>query len=112
MTEKAGVHAKKQETKQKCSHFCNSRSGYSSSGSPADRILYLQRTAGNQAIQRLIKSRALQAKLKIGQPDDIYEQEADRIASLGNRQCRSIPPLEAQFCVCNLLVQAVHQLHR
>jgi hypothetical protein len=28
----------------------------------------------------LIKSRALQAKLRIGQPNDIYEQEADRVA--------------------------------
>ena len=45
-----------------------------------DRILQLQRTAGNQAVQRLIKSRALQAKLKISQPNDIYEQEADRVA--------------------------------
>jgi hypothetical protein len=48
--------------------------------SPADRILFLQRTIGNQAVQRLIKSMALQAKLKIGQPGDKYEQEADRVA--------------------------------
>ena len=48
--------------------------------SPVDRILFLQRTAGNQAVQRLIKSGALQAKLRIGQPGDIYEQEADRVA--------------------------------
>jgi len=31
-------------------------------------------------VQRLIKSGALQAKLKIGQPGDRYEQEADRVA--------------------------------
>jgi len=48
--------------------------------SPVDQILFLQRTAGNQAVQRLIKSGALQAKLRIGQPGDIYEQEADRVA--------------------------------
>ena len=42
--------------------------------------MYLQRTIGNQAVQRLIKSGALQAKLKIGQPGDRYEQEADRVA--------------------------------
>jgi hypothetical protein len=47
---------------------------------PVDRILYLQRTAGNQAVSRLMKSRALQAKLRIGQPGDVYEQEADRVA--------------------------------
>ncbi len=80
MAEKAGVHAKTQESKQKCSNSCKQNTSYSSSGSPADRILQLQRTAGNQAVQRLIKSRALQAKLRIGQPNDIYEQEADRVA--------------------------------
>jgi lipoprotein-anchoring transpeptidase ErfK/SrfK len=48
--------------------------------SSVDRIHFLQRTAGNQAVQRLIKSGALQAKLRIGQPGDKYEQEADRVA--------------------------------
>ena len=48
--------------------------------SPVDRILFLQRTIGNRAVQRLIKSVALQAKLRIGKSGDIYEQEADRVA--------------------------------
>ena len=47
---------------------------------PADRILLLQRTIGNQAVQRLIRSGSLQSKLRIGQPGDKYEQEADRVA--------------------------------
>lgn len=47
--------------------------------SPVDRILFLQRTIGNQAVQRLINSGTLQTKLRIGKPDNIYEQEADRI---------------------------------
>ncbi len=51
-----------------------------SSGSPADRVLSLQRTIGNKAVERLISSGTLQTKLRIGQPDDIYEQEADRVA--------------------------------
>lgn len=51
-----------------------------SAGSPAERILFLQRTIGNQAVQRLMRSGTLQAKLKIGAPGDIYEQEADRVA--------------------------------
>lgn len=38
-------------------------------------ILQLQRTIGNRAVGRL-----LQAKLAIGQPNDKYEQEADRVA--------------------------------
>jgi hypothetical protein len=47
---------------------------------PVDRILYLQRTAGNQAVSRLMKSGALQTNLRIEQPGDVYEQEADRVA--------------------------------
>ncbi len=46
----------------------------------ADRIQFLQRTVGNQAVERIIRSRKLQAALRIGQPDDAYEQEADRVA--------------------------------
>jgi hypothetical protein len=62
------------QKKSNINHFTNS---------PANRILYLQRTAGNQAVQRLIKSGTLQAKLRIGQPGDKYEQEADRVADAG-----------------------------
>ncbi len=51
-----------------------------STSSPIDHILHLHRTIGNQAVQRLFKSGAIQAKLRIGQPNDIYEQEADRVA--------------------------------
>jgi hypothetical protein len=54
---------------------------FQSTNSPGDNILFLQKTAGNQAIQRMLKSGALQAKLKIGQPNDKYEQEADRVAN-------------------------------
>ncbi len=48
--------------------------------SSVDHILFLQRTVGNQAVEKLLKSGVIQAKLTIGQPGDIYEQEADRIA--------------------------------
>jgi hypothetical protein len=51
-----------------------------SNEAPVEQILHLQETLGNQAVQRLIKKGTLQAKLKIGQPNDKYEQEADRIA--------------------------------
>lgn len=47
---------------------------------PAHPIPQLQRAIGNQAVQRLIRSRTLQAKLAVIQPSDIYEQEADRVA--------------------------------
>jgi hypothetical protein len=47
---------------------------------PVDQILHLQRTIGNQAVQRLFKSGSLQAKIKIGKPGDKYELEADKVA--------------------------------
>ena len=51
-----------------------------SMNSPIDDILFLQGTIGNQAVQRLIESGVIQAKIKISEPGDIYEQQADRIA--------------------------------
>jgi hypothetical protein len=48
--------------------------------SPVDLTLQLKRTKGNHAIRQLFKSGIIQTKLNIGQPNDIYEQEADRVA--------------------------------
>jgi len=56
------------------------KTDFRSNSSPVNRILYLQRTIGNQAVQRMVRSGALQAKLRIGQLGDVYEQEADRVA--------------------------------
>jgi len=39
-----------------------------------------QRAAGNLAIQRLFRSSGIQAKLSVSQPNDLYEQEANRVA--------------------------------
>ena len=44
----------------------------------APALLALQRTHGNQYVQRVVAG--IQAKLTVGQPGDIYEQEADRVA--------------------------------
>jgi len=44
----------------------------------ASVLLALQSTHGNRYVQRVVAG--IQAKLKVGQPGDIYEQEADRIA--------------------------------
>lgn len=63
-----------------------------SMSSPVEQILFLQRTVGNQAVGRLIKSGVLQAKLKVGQPGDIYEQEADRVAG----QVMRMPHMQVQ----------------
>jgi hypothetical protein len=59
-----------------------------------DQILFLQRTIGNQAVQRLFKSGHLQAK-QIGAPNDIYEQEAGRGCQRGYahaRTCNQMKP--------------------
>lgn len=48
--------------------------------SPFEQILFLQRSIGNQAVGRLLRSGTFQAKLRIGQAGDIYEKEADRVA--------------------------------
>jgi len=42
---------------------------------PVKQILYLQQTVGNRAVNRF-----LQAKFKVGPPNDIYEKEADQVA--------------------------------
>ena len=63
MTETVMTYAKKNEKKNGISSFHNNQindSQYFSS--PADRILFLQRTIGNQAVQRLIRSGTFQAK--------------------------------------------------
>jgi hypothetical protein len=41
-------------------------------------LLALQQTHGNRYVQRVVAG--IQAKLAVGQPGDIYEQEADRVA--------------------------------
>jgi len=48
---------------------------------PANRaptLRVLQRTRGNRSVQRM--AAGIQAKLIVGQPGDVYEQEADRVA--------------------------------
>jgi polyhydroxyalkanoate synthesis regulator phasin len=49
-----------------------------STGGRAPALLALQRTHGNRYVQRVVSR--IQAKLVVGQPGDVYEQEADRVA--------------------------------
>jgi len=81
MSERVGLNLKKPEVNRDNSYSLMRRNNHPRSVNPSvDRILFLQRTAGNQAVQKLLRSGALQAKLRIGQPGDVYEQEADRVA--------------------------------
>lgn len=80
MGERVGQIAKVPKVKQSNSNSRVRRTGrLQSMDTPVDRILFLQRTVGNQVVSKLMKSRALQGKLRIGQPGDVYEQEADRV---------------------------------
>ena len=75
------IAAKTAESKREDSVFKAKRTDFSqSANSSVDHILHLQRTIGNQAVQRLFQSGAIQTKLKFGQPGDKSEQEADRVA--------------------------------
>ena len=81
MNERTKIAAKMPNSKKEKSVFHINKTALSQHpNSPIDHILYLQRTIGNQAVGRLFKSGLIQAKLKIGQPGDKYEQEADRVA--------------------------------
>lgn len=84
ITRKPGVKTEKPVSHTRKSEKSSSKTramGHSHSmSSPVDQVLYLQRMIGNQALQSLIRSGALQAKLKIGHPGDKYEQQADRVA--------------------------------
>ena len=81
MGEMNKVAAKKPEAKRENKASQTQKIGPSQSiSSHADQILFLQRTIGNKAVGKLLKSGTLQAKFRIGQPGDIYEQEADGVA--------------------------------
>lgn len=81
MKVRSKLKANKSEIRR-CSSVLKAREHGFSHGQnlPANRIFNLQRTIGNHTVQRLIKSGGIQAKLKIGLPNDKYEKEADRVA--------------------------------
>lgn len=43
-------------------------------------VFQLQQALGNQGVLQMLRSGVLQAKLSVSRPDDVYEQEADRVA--------------------------------
>jgi Domain of unknown function (DUF4157) len=69
--------------------------GHGRAASPADvslpPALELQQLAGNQAMQQLLRSGFLQAKLAISNPDDPEEREADHVASTIMRKHAGAP---------------------
>ena len=59
----------------------------------------MQCAAGNLAVQQLFRSGALQAKLTIGQPGDVYEREADEVADRVTRSAAS-PSIQRRCAAC------------
>lgn len=89
MGERVKVQGKTPEVKRENSVIQTRRRGFSQSlHSPLDHILSLQQTIGNKAVGRLLQQlgvrslepEVIQTKLTINKPNDIYEQEADRVA--------------------------------
>jgi len=73
--------------------------GASSFGPPQlTAFTQLQRNLGNQAMQQLLESGAIQAKLRISQPGDADELEADRVAN-HIVHCQHPPTLQRK-CSC------------
>ena len=44
-----------------------------------ERVIHLQRTIGNRAVQKLLNSGYVRAKLTLGHPNDVSGQHADRV---------------------------------
>ncbi len=58
----------------------SSGQNFAQPSSSQNQIQQLHSSIGNQAVQKLFSQGLIQAKLKIGSPNDKYEQEADRVA--------------------------------
>jgi hypothetical protein len=80
MHDRVKITAKKPEAKKSKPVHAPKGEFNSPISSPIDQIFFLQRTIGNHAVQRLFTTGIFQSKLRIGQPNDTYEQEADRVA--------------------------------
>jgi hypothetical protein len=55
--------------------------------------------AGNMSMQSLFRSGAIQAKLTIGQPGDVYEREADEVAERVMRST-AVPSIQRKCAGC------------
>ncbi len=71
---------KKEVTAPKSVQNSSSGSKTTASRGHFNPIMDLQQTLGNQTVQQLFKAGKIQTALKIGQSNDVYEQEADRVA--------------------------------
>ena len=89
MNRRVKVHARRPGTDRTRAVEARPKKSDRNFGSRLEHTIFLQRTIGNRGIQKLLQEGAspssvvdgrIQCKLAISQPDDIYEQEADRVA--------------------------------
>jgi hypothetical protein len=66
-------------------------------GSSQNPVLNLQQTIGNQGVMRLLQSGAIQTRLRVSQPGDADEMEADRVA---DQVVSSAPSTLHRKCSC------------
>jgi len=64
------------------------------------QIISLQSNIGNRNVEKLLNSEAIQTKLRIGAPNDIYEQEADKIAAQVMKMSDSSEPVQRMCTEC------------
>ena len=57
------------------------QNGQSTAEGANSELIRLQRLVGNQAVQRMLATHQIQAKMTVGAADDHYEREADAVAS-------------------------------
>jgi Domain of unknown function (DUF4157) len=84
--------AAKPATKQSADSDTTRIAGHVAPSVPRSIWHGLHRSLGNRGVQRWLCSGAIQAKLAVSPPDDVYEQEADRVADQVMRM-----PEPAQF---------------
>jgi hypothetical protein len=86
------------ETRKKTEHIGGARQA-STASETLHPVLHLQQQAGNQAVQELLRSGVIQAKLAIGNPDDPDERAADNIAHTIMRAHAGFPA--STPCACS-----------
>src|SRR6266568_2585515 len=78
---------------QKAEQAAGHASGaHAARGSNGNALADVRHALGNHALSQLMRRRLVQAKLTVSHPDDIYEQEADRVA---NEVMRMPEPVES-----------------
>ncbi len=89
------ISVKTLKTKGRSAFYYNKRNNLSrSSNTFIDNIMFLQRSIGNQAVQRLFKSGVIQGKLKISKPND--EIEGSRKEVIGVKEPVFLSPETGQ----------------